>query len=56
MKVLLFTLIRAFEFQLGVPKEEILIMKTGIIMRPLIDVNGAQVPQLPLIIGAVKEE
>ncbi|KAH9483655.1 Cytochrome P450 monooxygenase 169 [Psilocybe cubensis] len=52
MKALLFTLIRAFEFELGVPKEDI-IKKTSLVQRPLLKSDMAAGNQMPLILKPV---
>ena len=49
MKALLFALIRAFEFELAVPAED-LIKKTGIVQRPLVRTEMAKGTQMPLIV------
>ena len=49
MKALLFALIRAFEFELAVPTED-LIKKTGIVQRPLVRTEMAKGTQMPLIV------
>lgn len=51
MKVLLFTLVRAFEFKLDVPQEEVLVVKRGAVLRPI--VKG--IAELPLVITPVKD-
>ena len=50
MKVLLFTLVRAFEFELAVPPEDILKKSSAIVQKPVLatDPNGAS--QMPLLI------
>jgi hypothetical protein len=48
-KALLFTLMRAFEFELALPAEDIVRMST-IVGRPVIASNPAAGPQLPLLI------
>ena len=52
MKALLFTLIRAFEFELAVPPEDI-IKKSSIVQRPLVlsDPQGGN--QMPLLLKPV---
>jgi hypothetical protein len=42
-------LVRAFEFELALPAEDI-IRKTGIVSRPVLASNPAAGPQLPLLI------
>ncbi|KAE9391903.1 cytochrome P450 [Gymnopus androsaceus JB14] len=51
MKVLLFTLIRAFEFKLAVSEEDVSVLKMGVVLRPV--VKG--IAQLPLVISPVKD-
>jgi len=53
MKVLLFTLIRAFEIDLAVPVENVMIKTMGIIMRPTVKVDGRELARLPLVIKAI---
>ncbi|KAK7040254.1 hypothetical protein VNI00_009720 [Paramarasmius palmivorus] len=50
MKALLFTLVRAFEFELAVPREDVLIKKASLVQRPEVRGKGNQ---LPLIIKPV---
>ncbi|PPQ82383.1 hypothetical protein CVT25_008344 [Psilocybe cyanescens] len=52
MKALLFTLIRAFEFKLGVPKED-LIKKSSLVQRPLLKSDPGAGNQMPLILNPV---
>ncbi|KAI0652715.1 cytochrome P450 [Trametes meyenii] len=52
IKALLFTLVRAFEFELGVPPEDICI-RTGPVQRPLVRSAPEQGFQLPLLIAQV---
>ena len=47
MKALLFTLIRAFEFELAVPSKEI-IRKTMIVQRPIVASEKEKGNQMPL--------
>ena len=49
IKALLFTLVRAFEFELALQAEDI-VRKTGIVGRPVIASNPEAGPQLPLLI------
>ncbi|KAG8215243.1 cytochrome P450 [Butyriboletus roseoflavus] len=49
MKALLFTLVRAFEFELAVPVSEIG-KKTGIVQRPVLLSDAKSKPQLPLLL------
>lgn len=49
IKALLFTLVRAFEFELALPAEDI-VRKTSIVGRPVVASNPAAGPQLPLLI------
>ncbi|KAK7040252.1 hypothetical protein VNI00_009718 [Paramarasmius palmivorus] len=51
MKALLFTLVRAFEFELAVPREDILIKRASLVQRPEVKGKGNQ---LPLIIKPVR--
>ncbi|KAI9460714.1 cytochrome P450 [Russula earlei] len=50
IKVLLFTLVRAFEFEMALPPEDIVRSNTAIVGRPVIASNPAAGPQLPLLI------
>uniref|UniRef100_A0A8H7Y1G3 Cytochrome P450 n=1 Tax=Psilocybe cubensis TaxID=181762 RepID=A0A8H7Y1G3_PSICU len=52
MKALLFTLLRAFEFELGVPKEDIM-KKSSLVDRPLLKSDVAAGNQMPLILKPV---
>ncbi len=52
MKALLFTLIRAFEFELAVPAEDVA-KKTGIFQRPVLLSNPAAGNQMPLLLKPV---
>lgn len=52
MKALLFTLIRAFEFDLAVPVGDIK-RKTGIIQRPVLVTDPENGNQMPLIVRPV---
>lgn len=49
MKALVFALVRAFEFELAVPVED-LIKKTGIVQRPLVRTEMEKGTQMPLIV------
>ena len=51
MKALLFALVRAFEFELAVPAED-LIKRTGVVQRPLVRTEMSKGTQLPLIVKA----
>jgi len=51
-KALLFTLIRAFEFELAVPAKDI-IKKTGIVQRPIV-VTEPEKNQMPLLLKPVR--
>ncbi|KAK7678026.1 hypothetical protein QCA50_018966 [Cerrena zonata] len=51
MKALIFALVRAFEFELAVPVED-LIKKTGIVQRPLVRTEMDKGTQMPLIVKA----
>lgn len=53
MKAILFTLIRAFEFNLAVPQEDI-IKKSAIVQRPFVKNDMKAGTQLPLLISVVK--
>ena len=52
MKALLFTLIRAFEFELAVPADEI-IKKSFIVERPVVKSDPKAGNQMPLILKPV---
>jgi hypothetical protein len=52
MKVLLFTLVRAFEFELAVPAEDI-IKRSEIVTRPVLRTDPKASNQLPLLIRPV---
>jgi hypothetical protein len=49
MKVLLFTLVRAFEFELAVPAKDI-IKKSTIVQRPVLVTDREGGNQLPLLV------
>jgi hypothetical protein len=49
MKALLFTLVRAFEFELAVPAEEI-VKKSSIVQRPFVVSDPGGGYQLPLLV------
>lgn len=49
MKALLFTLIRAFDFELAVPHEDI-VGKSEIVTRPILKTDPNNANQLPVII------
>ncbi|EIM87513.1 cytochrome P450 [Stereum hirsutum FP-91666 SS1] len=53
MKAMLFTLIRAFEFNLAIPREDI-IKKSAIVQRPYIKNDVEAGTQLPLLISVAK--
>ena len=53
MKALLFTLIRAFEFELAVPAKDI-VKKTTIVQRPLVLSDPAGGNQMPLLLKPVQ--
>lgn len=55
MKVLLFTLVRAFKIKLAVPKENI-INRTSIVQRPYIKGEIEAGGQLPLLISHALRE
>jgi hypothetical protein len=52
MKALLFTLIRAFEFELAVPHSDI-VPKSEVVTRPVLKTDSNNANQLPVIIRAV---
>ncbi|KAH9030859.1 cytochrome P450 [Lactarius deliciosus] len=52
VKALLFTLVRAFEFELALPAEDI-VRRTSVVGRPVVASNPAAGPQLPLLIRPV---
>lgn len=52
MKALLFTLVRAFEFELAVPAQDI-IKKSFIVQRPLLKSNPKAGNQMPLRVKPV---
>lgn len=52
MKALLFTLVRAFEFELAVPPEEIG-KKASIVQRPILRSDPKSGNQMPLLIRPV---
>lgn len=49
MKALVFTLVRAFEFELAVPASEI-IKKAAVVQRPLVKSEKEKGSQLPLLL------
>lgn len=49
MKAILFTLVRAFDFELAVPKEDI-VKKRGLVIRPLVLSEPEAGNQMPLIV------
>jgi hypothetical protein len=49
IKALLFTLVRAFEFELAIPPDDI-VRRTAIVGRPVVASNPSAGPQLPLLI------
>ena len=53
IKALLFTLIRAFEFELAVPSDDI-IKKVTIVQRPLLKSDPKAGNQMPLILKPVQ--
>ncbi|PCH43005.1 cytochrome P450 [Wolfiporia cocos MD-104 SS10] len=55
MKALIFTLLRAFEFELAVPTSEVT-KKTGIVQRPYIRCEMEKGSQLPLLIKPYQQE
>jgi hypothetical protein len=54
MKALLFTLVRAFEFELAVPKE-VIAKRTSIVQRPVV-LSESDQNQLPLLIRPYRED
>ncbi|KAJ7616656.1 cytochrome P450 [Roridomyces roridus] len=52
-KAVLFTLIRAFEFELGVPKEDIGVKSTPIVQRPVVLSEREKGNQMPLLVRPV---
>jgi hypothetical protein len=50
MKALLFTLIRAFEFDLAVPAEAIQKKASGLVQKPVLATATGFVNQMPLLI------
>ena len=55
MKALLFTLVRAFEFELAVPPEDIA-KKTTIVQRPLVISDPEGGNQMPLLLKPVVQQ
>ncbi|KAJ7740499.1 cytochrome P450 [Mycena olivaceomarginata] len=53
MKALIFTLVRAFEFELAVPIEEMGKKGTAIVQRPIVTTDRAAGNQLPLLVRPV---
>ena len=54
MKALLFTLVRAFEFELAIPASEIG-KKSTAVQRPVLRSDPNNKPQLPLLLKPYKE-
>ena len=54
MKALLFTLVRAFEFELAVPPEDIG-KKTGLVQRPVVLSDQAGGNQMPLLLKLINQ-
>ena len=54
-KALVFTLIRAFEFDLAVPAEDIL-KKSNIVTRPIVKGEPEKGNQLPLLVSLYRRE
>lgn len=54
MKAILFTLIRTFDFELAVPKEDI-VKKRGLVLRPLVVSEPEAGNQMPLIVKLHKD-
>lgn len=50
MKVLLFILIRAFDFDLAVPSKDILKISSGIVSKPVLATDPDHLNQMPLLI------
>jgi hypothetical protein len=50
MKALLFTLVRAFEFDLAVPSKDILKKSSAIVQKPVLATDPDCVNQMPLLI------
>jgi hypothetical protein len=50
MKALLFTLLRAFEFQLAVPAADIEMKRSGAVQRPVVSSDPSGKSNLPLLI------
>ena len=50
MKTLLFTLVRAFEFDLAVPGKDILKKSSGIVHKPVVATDPEGINQMPLLI------
>ena len=55
MKALLFTLIRAFEFELGVPADAIK-KRTTIVQRPVVSQDGGEKIHMPLVVKPFVEK
>ncbi|KAJ7642116.1 cytochrome P450 [Roridomyces roridus] len=53
MKASVFTLVRAFEFQLAVPKEDIAVVTAGVVQRPIVLSEKAKGTQMPLLVRPV---
>ena len=54
MKALIFTLVRAFEFELAVRQDDIKVMGPGAIARPFVSSEAEKGAQLPLILRPYK--
>uniref|UniRef100_A0A0W0G9B1 Cytochrome p450 n=2 Tax=Moniliophthora roreri TaxID=221103 RepID=A0A0W0G9B1_MONRR len=52
LKCIIFVLVKAFEFELGVPKEE-MGRKAGVVQRPVLKSDPEKAAQLPLIVRCV---
>lgn len=50
LKALLFTLVRAFEFELGVPPTDIAKKLSGVVQKPVLVTEPNGVNQMPLLI------
>jgi hypothetical protein len=55
MKALMFSFVRAFDFELAIPPSEIT-WRTMIVTRPFLASSPDKGPQLPLIIRPVKSD
>jgi len=58
MKVLLFTLIRTFEYEMAVPKEDIIVKRSALFQKPVVKSRtreGRMRNELPLLVKTVKD-